>query len=74
MISIITIIGSFTFLSIFFYFIYQARFRMEPRMDTIEYNTCHFGFSKLKGTGGLSPEVQRQLRSLGLATGKVARR
>jgi hypothetical protein len=48
---------------------------MEQRIDNIEYNTCHFGFSKLKGTGGLSPdEVQRQLRSLGLVTGKIARR
>jgi hypothetical protein len=47
---------------------------MEQRIDNIEYSTCHFGFSKLKGTGGLSPEVQRQLRSLGLVTGKVARR
>jgi hypothetical protein len=59
------------FLSIF---LLQAPYRMEQHMDTIEYSTCHFGFSKLKGTGGLASEVQRQLRSLGLVRGKIARR
>ena len=44
---------------------------MDERIQTIQYQTCYFGFSKLKGTGGLAPEVQRQLRKLGLAEGKL---
>jgi hypothetical protein len=51
----------------------QARFKMDQRIQDIEYSTCHFGFSKLKGTGGLSAEVQRQLKILNLAAGKIAR-
>jgi hypothetical protein len=42
----------------------QQRYRAEERIDTMPYNACHFGFSRLKENGGLFPEVQRQLREL----------
>jgi hypothetical protein len=52
---------------------FKARFKMDQRIQDIDYATCHFGFSKLKGSGALAPEVQRQLRSLKLAAGKITR-
>ena len=50
-----------------------ARTRLEQQCQEVQYNTCFFGFSKLKETGGLYLEVQRQLRMLGLVSGPIKR-
>jgi hypothetical protein len=50
-----------------------VRTRLEQSEQELSYNECCFAFSKLEETGGLHPEVQRQLRSLGLATGTIKR-
>jgi hypothetical protein len=59
---------------IMLFLLIQARYKiMDQIIKDIDNGTCHFGFSKLKGTGGLAPEVQRQLRILNLAAGKNAK-
>jgi hypothetical protein len=50
-----------------------VRTRLEQRSQEVEYVNCFFGFSKLKETGGLYPEVQRQLRNLKLVSGTIKR-
>jgi hypothetical protein len=50
-----------------------VRTRLEQLTQELVYDNCFFGFSKLKETGGLYPEVQRQLRSLGLISGPIKR-
>ena len=50
-----------------------ARTRLEQQCQEVQYNTCFFGFSKLKESGGLYPEVQRHLRMLGLVSGPIKR-
>jgi len=47
---------------------------MDERIDIIPHDACHFGFSRLKSTGGLFPEVQRQLRELKIVEGNISRR
>jgi hypothetical protein len=47
--------------------------RLIPRIDEIEYDTIHFGFTKLKESGGMHSTVLRQLRLLGIITGKIKR-
>jgi hypothetical protein len=50
-----------------------VRTRLEQNNQEISYNACFFGFSKLQESGGLHPEVQRQARSHGLASGPIKR-
>lgn len=41
-----------------------TRYRLEPIVQDVKYESCYFGFSKLRDdTGGLYPEVQRAIRS-----------
>ena len=49
------------------------RFRMDERHQSLTYQEVHFGFSLLKETGALPPEVKRQLRSINLAQGVIRR-
>ena len=51
----------------------RPMYRVIPRVDDIEWATIHFGFSKLKTSGGLPPEVLRQLKIIGIITGKIKR-
>jgi hypothetical protein len=50
-----------------------VRTRLQQQTQEVVYANCFFGFSKLKETGGLYPEVQRQLRNLGLISGAIKR-
>jgi len=49
------------------------KYRLIPRMQYVNFDQCYFGFTKLKSSGGLPAEVQRQLKQLGLITGKIKR-
>jgi hypothetical protein len=51
----------------------RRMYRVIPRVDDIEWATVHFGFSKLKNSGGLPAEVLRQLKLLGIISGKIKR-
>jgi len=42
------------------------QWRLKPQLDTIQYNTVFFGFSKLTRDRRLPAEVQRKLRALSL--------
>jgi len=42
------------------------QWRLKPHLDTIQYNTVYFGFSKLTRDRRLPAEVQRKLRALSL--------
>ena len=50
-----------------------VRTRLEQNEQDLSCNACIFGFSKLQESGGLHPEVQRQLRTHGLASGSIKR-
>jgi hypothetical protein len=50
-----------------------VRTRLEQSTQQVSYNKCLFGFSKLMENGGLHAEVQRQLRSHGVAAGTIKR-
>lgn len=51
----------------------QTRYKLQPRLQTLDYNQCFFGFSKLQGDiQALHLEVQRKIRNIGLFTGRVA--
>ena len=43
-----------------------GRFRNQPRLQTLDYECIHFGFTKLTKSGGFFPEIKRQLRSYGV--------
>lgn len=49
----------------------QPQYKVQPRLDNISYNTVYFGFSKIKSTGALTPNVLNKLRNQKLFTGKV---
>ena len=44
-----------------------------PRIQDVAWDQTYFGFSKLKSSGAIPAEVQRQLKMLGLISGKVKR-
>ena len=47
---------------------------LKPRIQELKYDVIHFGFTKLTSPGGLSPEVQRQLRNANLIEARVVKR
>jgi hypothetical protein len=49
------------------------RARLDRWTQVIQYNAVHFGFNKLRETGGLPAEVLRLLRSVGLVDGTIRR-
>ena len=51
----------------------QPRYKLIPRLQDIGWDRVHFGFTKLKSSGGLPREVLTHLKGLGLITGKVKR-
>jgi hypothetical protein len=51
----------------------KPNYKIIPWVQEFPYETIHFGFTKLKHTGGLPAEVLRQLKMLKLITGKIKR-
>ena len=47
------------------------QWRLKPHLDTIQYNTVYFGFSKLTRDRRLPAEVQRKLRGLSLISKNI---
>lgn len=47
--------------------------RLQPNTQTVQYAVVHFAFSKLTPSGGLPPQVQRQLKNKELISSKVKR-
>ena len=40
--------------------------KLNPKTQTLNHNTVHFGFNKMTTDGHLPPEVLRKVRDLGL--------
>jgi len=40
--------------------------KLNPKTQTLNHNTVHFGFNKMTTDGRLPPEVLRKVRDLGL--------
>jgi hypothetical protein len=51
----------------------KPNYKVIPWVQEFAYETIHFGFTKLKHTGGLLAEVLWQLKMLKLITGKIKR-